>query len=240
MKQYPFWKVWYFTREQRKGLVMIIFFVLLLILIKGPITNYSRKTKEAQLVKQNQQIWSQLKSQMDSSKALSYQRQMQGKEDSNIKSMSEGNKDIVAFEKHREQRKNTRLIIDINKATIDDFIQIRGIGKVFSDRIIKYRTKLGGFYSLEQINEVYGINDSIFLMIKPQLKISTENLIKIDINHASIEDLQTHPYISKTLSKQIIGYRQKVKPFENIDDVKKLYAMNDSIFNKLKHYLIIY
>ena len=42
-------------------------------------------------------------------------------------------------------------VIDINKASADDLIQIRGIGKFYAQNILKYRDKLGGFYKVDQI-----------------------------------------------------------------------------------------
>lgn len=237
MKQYPFWKVWYFTREQRKGLALIIILILILIFLKGPITNYTQKTREKKLAIQNQKVWTQLKSQMDSSKALAIQQQQIVKE--NKKNDFAPAKDNFTREKTNQPIKNSFVKFDINKASQQDLMQLRGIGSTLSERIIKYRIKLGGFYSIEQIKEVYGITDSTFLVIKKQLNISNPHLEKLNANQASIEQLQEHPYIYKTLSKQIIGYRQKVKPFDSLEEIKKLYAMNDSLYNKLINYLII-
>ncbi|MCO5231271.1 MAG: helix-hairpin-helix domain-containing protein [Chitinophagales bacterium] len=237
MKQYPFWKVWYFTREQRKGITLIIILILILIFFKGPVTNYTQKSKEKKLAIQNQKVWAQLKSQIDSSKAIAIQQQLELKE--NKKKNFTPTEDNFSREKTNQPIKNALVKFDINKASQQDLMQLRGIGSVLSERIIKYRIKLGGFYSIEQLKEVYGITDSTFLVIKKQLNISSTHLEKLNVNQASIEQLQEHPYISKTLSKQIIGYRQKVKPFASLEEIKKLYAMNDSIYNKLINYLII-
>lgn len=237
MKQYPFWKVWYFTREQRKGITLIIILILILIFFKGPVTSYTQKSKEKKLAIQNQKVWAQLKSQIDSSKAIAIQQQLELKE--NKKKNFTPIEDNFSREKTNQPIKNALVKFDINKASQQDLMQLRGIGSVLSERIIKYRIKLGGFYSIEQLKEVYGITDSTFLVIKKQLNISSTHLEKLNVNQASIEQLQEHPYISKTLSKQIIGYRQKVKPFDSLEEIKKLYAMNDSIYNKLINYLII-
>ena len=47
--------------------------------------------------------------------------------------------------------------IDINKASVEDWSKITGIGPVLSDRIIRYKNKLGGFYHVDQLIEVYGL-----------------------------------------------------------------------------------
>jgi len=43
--------------------------------------------------------------------------------------------------------------------------------------------------------------------------------------------------ISEVLANQWVNYRKKVKPFKSVDDLKNLYAMNDSVLDKLKPYM---
>lgn len=43
--------------------------------------------------------------------------------------------------------------------------------------------------------------------------------------------------VSEVLAKQWVNYREKVKPFQSVDDLKKLYAMNDSVLKELKPYM---
>jgi len=65
-------------------------------------------------------------------------------------------------------------MININKAGIDDFTQIDGIGKGKAANIIKYREDNNGFNSLEELKEVKGIARKIFNNIKSNLTISNE------------------------------------------------------------------
>lgn len=62
-------------------------------------------------------------------------------------------------------------IIDINIATEDELIKLPFIGEKLANRIIKYRILLGGFIKPEQLLEVYGIQDSILSILRPQLTI---------------------------------------------------------------------
>lgn len=205
--------------------------ILLILLFKGPVLNYFFQQKERKYTEQNQIKWAQLQSQIDSSK-------IQAKED---KATLQKQRDVKIIEKNIEEKKPPVLIIlDINNASAPEWQQLKGIGDVFSQRIVSYRTRLGGFYKIEQIKEVYGISDTLFLTIRKQLRIKETQPRQLKINHAELEELQGHPYITKTLAKQIIGYREKVKPFESVEEVKKLYAMNDSLYNKLFPYLTIY
>ena len=57
-------------------------------------------------------------------------------------------------------------IIELNVADTAMLKSIYGIGEKLSVRIVKYRKKLGGFYSVEQLKEVYGLRTENFKKIK--------------------------------------------------------------------------
>ncbi|HBK40302.1 MAG TPA: hypothetical protein DDZ57_01845, partial [Porphyromonadaceae bacterium] len=48
-------------------------------------------------------------------------------------------------------------------------------------RIVKYRNLLGGFVSVEQLREVYGIDNELFSRISPYIQ-ADENFRKLWIN----------------------------------------------------------
>jgi len=130
------------------------------------------------------------------------------------------------------------VVININTATASDFAKLSGIGEVFSNRIIKYRNGLGGFVSVEQVGTTFGIEPETFSKIKSQLVISTDYKPKqLNINTATVDQLKNHTYISEKLASQMVNYREKVAPFQSDEDIKKLYLMNDNLFQKLKPYL---
>jgi competence protein ComEA len=134
-------------------------------------------------------------------------------------------------------KKKENIIIDINTANPENLKRVRGIGEVLSKRIVNYREALGGFYDKNQIKEVYGINDSIYNVIENQMVIKRVQLRKVNFNEASFEELKRHPYISDLLAKQIISFREKVKPFESEQDVQKLYLMKEDLYSKLHNYI---
>lgn len=133
--------------------------------------------------------------------------------------------------------KKENVIIDINTANPENLKRVKGIGEVLSKRIVNYRESLGGFYDKNQIKEVYGINDSIYNIIENQMVIKAVQLRKVNLNEASFEELKRHPYISDLLAKQIISFREKVKPFESEQDVQKLYLMKEDLYSRLHNYI---
>ncbi|HEY2725796.1 MAG TPA: helix-hairpin-helix domain-containing protein [Parafilimonas sp.] len=59
--------------------------------------------------------------------------------------------------------------ININTASAEEWKVFPGIGDAIANRIIKFRTSVGGFKSVEQVAKTYGLNDSVFQQIKPYL-----------------------------------------------------------------------
>ena len=129
--------------------------------------------------------------------------------------------------------------IDINATDTTSLIALHGIGSKLANRIINFREKLGGFYSIEQVGETYGLPDSTFQNIRQYLKLENPQLKKIDINKATIDDFKSHPYISNSIAKTIIAYREEHGLFSSISDLKKIKIIDDMLFNKIEPYLIV-
>jgi competence protein ComEA len=130
-------------------------------------------------------------------------------------------------------------IIEINSADTAAFIRLPGIGNKLANRIIQFREKLGGFYSVNQVAETYGLADSIFQKILPFLSAGNSAVRKININTATIDELKAHPYIRWNLATPIIAFRNEHGPFTTVKDIRKVMAVTDEVYEKLKHYLSV-
>ena len=64
--------------------------------------------------------------------------------------------------------------IDLNKATIEDLLQLKGVGKTYAERIVNYREQNGPFKKIDEIQLVKGIGEKTFEAIKDQLIIIEE------------------------------------------------------------------
>lgn len=123
--------------------------------------------------------------------------------------------------------------------TVDSIalVKLRGVGPSFAHRIISYRKKLGGFYKMEQLREVYGLDSSMYTLVSQQLVLDPERLALININKASVDELRKHPYIKSNIANLIVNYRDQHGSYENIDNIKRLHLVTDELYLKLAPYL---
>ena len=118
--------------------------------------------------------------------------------------------DWVTAEVEKRKKPKTVEVKDLNTSTAADLTQVRGIGAVLSERIIKYRTRLQGFDELNQLYEVYGLDSLVVENVKRQFKIKTKpKRTKIPDALATLEALLKIPYLSKSEAKKIIGLRTR-------------------------------
>ena len=129
--------------------------------------------------------------------------------------------------------------VDINAGDSAAFDALPGIGGGYSRRIINFRNRLGGFYKVEQIAETFGLPDSVFQKIKPLLKISGNDVKKLNVNTAKEEELKAHPYIRWQLAKVITEYKKQHGDFKTLQDLKKIMTIDEETYNKISPYLII-
>jgi competence protein ComEA len=129
------------------------------------------------------------------------------------------------------------IVIEINLADTSAFISLPGIGSKLASRIVNFREKLGGFYSVEQVGETFGLADSTFQKIKKYLKLEISAVKKININTASNDELKAHPYIRWNLAKAIIAYRNEHGLFKGLEELKNIMAITNEVYSKLEPYL---
>jgi DNA uptake protein ComE-like DNA-binding protein len=139
-------------------------------------------------------------------------------------------KQFAAYKKYPNSafaKKEKMVIIDINQATQEDLIKIYGIGEAISIRILKFKESLGGFVSMEQMNDVWGLSPEVIENLNTHFKISaTPTVKKIDINNASIKELSLFPYFKYPISKNIVTFRSMNGDIKNIEDLTKIKGLS--------------
>ena len=128
------------------------------------------------------------------------------------------------------------VVVNINDADTSAFIALPGIGSKLAARIVNFRDKLGGFYSVEQVGETYGLPDSTFQKIKNSLQLNG-SVKKLNVNTATKDELKIHPYFKWNLANAIVEYRNQHGAFKSLDDLKNIALIDEATFEKIVHYL---
>ncbi|MEP6617449.1 MAG: helix-hairpin-helix domain-containing protein [Ginsengibacter sp.] len=136
-------------------------------------------------------------------------------------------------------REQTAVPFDINSADTTLFISLPGIGSKLAQRIISFRDKLGGFASIDQVGETFGLPDSTFQKIKPKLLLHDPVVKKLNINSAGIDEMKLHPYIRYNIANAIFQYRTQHGNFNSVEELLKIMPVTPEVYSKLLPYLTI-
>lgn len=88
--------------------------------------------------------------------------------------------------------------------------------------------------NVEYIREGAGEN-----VISDNVVQDDKKIIKVNINTANLDKLQTLPGIGEAMAKRIIEYRTENGKFQSIEDIKNVSGIGDSKFEKIKEYIVI-
>ncbi|MDR1782593.1 MAG: helix-hairpin-helix domain-containing protein [Bacilli bacterium] len=75
--------------------------------------------------------------------------------------------DIIFINSQRIMNK-----VDLNRASLEDLITIKGVGKSIASKILDYRLKHGNFNNLIELKEIKGIKDKLFKKIYEYLEVN--------------------------------------------------------------------
>ena len=129
--------------------------------------------------------------------------------------------------------------IDINLAVKEDLKTINGIGEKLSERIIKYRSKLQGFSTLNQLYEVWGLDTEVVGKLLLVFKvINLPNIKKINVNTVSFRELLKNPYLDYELCKKIFEYKDEVAELQDISELKNIIGFPLDLYDRIVLYLV--
>jgi DNA uptake protein ComE-like DNA-binding protein len=145
------------------------------------------------------------------------------------------NTNAVSNKKENSEKKNSvSKKLELNSADSLALLELQGVGPGYAKRILKYRTLLGGFNSITQVKEIYGMSDELYELIAAQCTINPSFIKKININTVDFKTLNKHPYIDYELTKRIFTLKKNGKfTEENIDAAIE----DDELIRKIKPYL---
>lgn len=150
-----------------------------------------------------------------------------------------GNPPWQRFRSEKSEKKLTDTArININTASVAEWEILPGIGPVLANRVVRYRDKIGGFGSVEQVAKTYGITDSLFQQIRSRLFLESATPPKLRLNTASVFELTNKLKLPETIARAILVYRKEYGPFASIADLKKLVILPDSVYQRIAPLLV--
>jgi competence protein ComEA len=145
----------------------------------------------------------------------------------------ESRKVAVTNQNKREPQKT----FDINTADSVALVEVYGVGPALFRRIRTFRERLGGFVSIEQLKEVYGLDSIAFKALKTKFVVSSDfEPATININEATVQQLR-HPYIKWKEGDAIVAYRLQHGEIQSLEQLLEIKILNPQWLEKIRPYI---
>lgn len=129
------------------------------------------------------------------------------------------------------------VVIDLNRCAAAELEQLPGIGEVLAARIIRYRDLLGGYVSVSQLSEVYGLDSSVVALVSGSLKISEADIRPIHIDTCSWSRMARHPYLGPEMARAIMKYRSLMGIPFTVDDLVRQRVISEAQAERIVPYI---
>lgn len=129
---------------------------------------------------------------------------------------------------------------DINNATVEELMQVRGIGEVLAGRIVNYRNKIGGFINDLQLKDIYGLSFEVREQLLRDFTVKEPPSYEIfNINKATVMELSSVPYIDYELAREIVNYRLLHEKIQSFEELSKLNSFPSEKIDRIALYLTL-
>ena len=123
--------------------------------------------------------------------------------------------------------------IVLNTADTTDLKTVPGIGPYYARKIIEYGKRLGGYVSVDQLDEIEGFP----LDAKDYLTIEGATPHLLNVNTLSLNELRRHPYINFYMAKAITDYRRLHGPIRSLNDLRLSKDFPPEVIKRLEPYV---
>ena len=121
----------------------------------------------------------------------------------------------------------------LNMADTSALKTIPGIGPYFARKVMEYGERLGGYVSVDQLDEI----EDFPLDAKDYLVIENPSPKKLNVNRLSLNELRRHPYINFYQARAITDYRRLHGPIRSLDDLRLSKDFPPEVIERLKPYV---
>jgi competence protein ComEA len=156
--------------------------------------------------------------------------------------------------------------VDLNSADLATLRQVQGIGPALAGRILESRDRDGPFRDVDDLQRVKGFGPATLERLRPFLQVGNyeedaeqarpggkkkgkaqarglvggKKLLKgpLDINQATLAELQQLPGIGPALSQRIVDERDEA-PFESVDDLRRVSGIGAKKLETLRPHVFV-
>lgn len=123
--------------------------------------------------------------------------------------------------------------LELNVADTTELRKIPGVGSAIARMIVRYRQQLGGYYSVQQLEEIHLISSRLskWFTVNPAL------IHRLNVNKAGLQRLNAHPYINFYQAKAILEYRRKRGAIKNFNQLALYEEFTLEDFERMRHYI---
>ena len=125
-------------------------------------------------------------------------------------------------------------IVDINSADTTLLKHIPGIASYRARQIIRYRERLGGFASIEQLTEIEGFPADALAC---WFKVGSGVYRRVNINKATVAEMGKHPYLGFARARAINDYRHNYGTIHDLNELSLVNGFDEKAIQRLRPYV---
>lgn len=127
--------------------------------------------------------------------------------------------------------------VNINMASKQELMKVKGVGDYYADQIIKRREAYGGIHALDQLMDLYKMTPDKLDSLRESLLINLDDIDRINVNSASKSKLMNHPLINADQANSIVFIRERFGKYKSLDGLLQSPYINQEKLKEIKPYL---
>ncbi len=125
--------------------------------------------------------------------------------------------------------------VALNTADTTQLMTVPGIGSYYARRITAYRQRLGGFATVDQLDEIEGFPTEA----KKFFIVSTASVSKLNLNSATLQQMHRHPYVSFQQARAIESFRRLHGRIDSLGQLRLAREFTERDLQRLRPYVTL-
>lgn len=121
----------------------------------------------------------------------------------------------------------------LNTADTTTLRKVPGIGIYFAKEIVRYGQRLGGYVSVDQLDEIADFPQAS----KKYFVVQQAHPKKLNVNQLTLQQLRRHPYINYYQARAIKEYCRLHGPLKSLDDLRLSRDFPPEVIQRLAPYV---